>query len=354
MIAAGLPAMPTPFGAGAESALRGIGEAASLPAPSTLRPAPAPLMPYSLILVHRTHYQAVQDLVEIAALVHRLAPDIEAYVVSDEAEDDVTRDRAARHPTLLVSFGEIRTFKPAHAKAYCGRFVPKHRQLIRLSRAGVPVPRSYIVGHGFPEDVPRFSDLMVVKQSAERSSRGEGVILVRYERMIEKLKEVVNDKKWQYPIILQEFVRTGPTARHTRVQTFMGRPILTWTSMLKEPLPDGSEPDSVIESAVIAGNTPGAPKDRDMSHDAEKFALAARTFEVFNDIPLHGVDIVTTPDGRHLVLEMNGGGNTWHFSSAGGPRIRASFGGREGMMGQLDAWRVIAEELVRRTRAEAA
>jgi hypothetical protein len=310
-------------------------------------------MPHSLILVHRTHYQAVQDLVEIADRVKRLAADIEPCLVSDECEDEAIRNRAARHPTLMVSFGEIRGFKPARGRIYAGRFVPKHRQLVRLSQAGVPVPRSYIVGSGFAEDVPRFSELVLLKQSVERSSRGEGIVLVRYERMVAKLKEVVLERKWQYPVIVQEFIRTGPTAQHTRVQTFMGRPILTWTSMLKEPLPEATEPDPVIESTVIASNTPGAAKDRDLSQDAAKFALAARTFDVFGDIPLHGVDIITAPDGRHLVLEMNGGGNTWHFSSTAGSRIRASFGGRDAMVGQLDAWGVIAEELVRRTQAEA-
>ena len=58
-------------------------------------------------------------------------------------------------------------------------------------------------------------------------------------------------------------------------------------------------------------------------------------------------------DGRHLVLEMNGGGNTWHFPSASGPGVRTAFGGRARMLEQLGAWRVIAEELVRRTRGEA-
>jgi glutathione synthase/RimK-type ligase-like ATP-grasp enzyme len=194
---------------------------------------------------------------------------------------------------------------------------------------------------------------MVLKQSVERSSRGAGVQLVRYERLVDKLKEVVNERKWQYPILIQEFVRTGPQARTTRVQTFMGRPILTWTSILKDPLPDAGQPDSVIEGTRIATNTPGAAKDRDFAADPEKFAIAARVFEVFSDIPLHGVDILTREDGSHVVLEMNGGGNTWHFSSAGALRIRASFLGRACMLGQLDAWRVIAEELVRRTRAEA-
>jgi hypothetical protein len=253
----------------------------------------------------------------------------------------------------MVSFGEIRAFKPKRGRIYAGRFVPKYRQLIRLAKAGVPVPRSYVVAGGFPDDIPRFTDLMVLKQAAERSSGGAGVQLVRYERLIDKLKEVVNDRKWQYPIIAQEFVRTGETAQHTRVETFMGRPIITWTTMLKSPLPSGREPDSEIETAMIATNTAGAPKGRDLLGDPVKFALAARTFEVFNDIPLHGVDIVTAPDGRHLVLEMNGGGNTWHFSSAGGGRIRSSFPSREFMLEQLDAWGVIAEELVRRTRAEA-
>ena len=68
---------------------------------------------------------------------------------------------------------------------------------------------------------------------------------------------------------------------------------------------------------------------------------------------MHGVDIVTGDDNRHYVLEMNGGGNTWHFSSDAGAPLRANKDSREVMMAQMGAWRIVADTLIERTRLDA-
>ena len=310
-------------------------------------------MSYSLVLVHRATYQEIRDLVEIADLVRSRAPDIDTYVVSDDAENLVSRDLAAEKPSLIVSFGEIRRFQPLRGRIYTGRYIPKHRQLVRMANAGVPVPPTLVVGAGYPTDVPRYGNLVVVKKVAQNSSGGNGVVLVRYERLRQKLQELVEQQKWEYPILIQEFFRTGPRAATTRIATFMGQPLVTWTSTLVEPFPNEGDPDDVIEKANIASNFAGIPKTRSFDMDPAKMALARRVFEVFPNIPLHGVDILTASDGRLCVLEMNGGGNTWHFSSDLGLRIRAGNGGRAAMIAQMDAWNTVADALIRRTRAEA-
>ena len=222
-----------------------------------------------------------------------------------------------------------------------------------MANAGIPVPRTVVVTGGVPNEVPRFGNLMVLKKVAQDSSGGNGVVLVRHDRVRQKLAELVRDAKWQYPILIQEFIRTGRSAATTRIATFMGNPILTWTSTLVEPLPEEGQADEVLEKTNIASNRPGLPKQRSFDLDPAKVALARRVFDVFRNIPLHGVDVVTGHDGRHYVLEMNGGGNTWHFSSDGGPRIRATQGGRAGMIAQMGAWRIVADTLIERTRLEA-
>src|SRR5262249_8669291 len=159
---------------------------------------------------------------------------------------------------------------------------------------------------------------------AQDSSGGKGVVLVRYDRVRQKIEELVQNEKWQYPILIQEFIKTGTHATTTRVETFLGRPILTWTSQLAEPLPHAGRPAAVGAKTNIASNMAGVGKQRSYVQDPVKIALARRVFDVFRNIPLHGVDILTSEDNRHVVLEMNGGGNTWHFSSDGGLRIRAN------------------------------
>jgi hypothetical protein len=310
-------------------------------------------MSYSLILVNRATYQEIRDLMEIADLVRAGAPDIDTYIVSDEAENLVTRELAAKKPSLIVSFGEIRRFSPLRGRAYVGRYIPKDRQLIRMANGGIPVPRTVVLAGGFPNEVPAFGNLIVLKRVAQESSGGRGVVLVRHDRVRQKIEELVQNEKWGYPILIQEFIKTGTHAATTRVATFMGKPILTWTSTLAEPLPDAGQPDEALEKTNIASNMAGVSKQRSLDIDPVKLALARRVFDVFRNIPLHGVDIVTGEDNRHYVLEMNGGGNTWHFSSDLGLRIRANNGGREVMAAQMGAWRVIADTLIERTRLDA-
>src|SRR5882724_1184852 len=288
-------------------------------------------MSYSLVLVNRATYQEIRDLMEIADLVRAGAPDIDTYVVSDEAENLVTRELAAQKPSLIVSFGEIRRFSPLRGRVYVGRYIPKDRQLIRMANGGIPVPRTVVLGGGYPKEVPRFGDLIVLKKVAQDSWGGKGVVLVRYDRVRQKIEELVQNEKWQYPILIQEFIRAGTHATHTRVATFMGNPILTWTTALSEPLPEDGQPDEIIEKTNIATNLAGVSKKRNYDIDPVKLALARRVFDVFPNIPLHGVDIVTSDDDRHYVLEMNGGGNTWHFSSDAGAPIRANNDGRDVM-----------------------
>jgi hypothetical protein len=310
-------------------------------------------MSYSLVLVNRATYQEIRDLVEIADLVRRAAPDIDTYVVSDDADNLVTRELAAQKPSLVVSFGEIRRFAPLRGRVYVGRYIPKDRQLTRMANVGIPVPRTLVVTGGYPDNVPRFGNLVVLKKVAQDSSGGKGVVLVRYDRIRQKLEELVQNEKWQYPVLIQEFIRTGKNAATTRVATFLGSPILTWTSTLVEPLPEDGHADDIVEKTNIASNMGGVPKQRNYDIDPAKLSLASRVFDVFRNIPLHGVDILTSDDGRHYVLEMNGGGNTWHFSSDLGLRIRATHGGRAGMIAQMGAWDIIAYALIRRTRLEA-
>jgi hypothetical protein len=310
-------------------------------------------MSFSLVLVHRATYQEIRDLVEIADLVRSGAPDIDTYVVSDDADNPVSRELAAQKPSLVVSFGEIRKFAPLRGRIYTGRYIPKDRQLVRMAQAGIPVPRTMVVSGGYPAEVPKFGNLVVLKRVSQDSSGGRGVVLVRYENLRRKMEELVQDAKWGYPVLIQEFIRTGKGAATTRVATFMGEPMLTWTSTLPDPLPDDDQPDDLIEKTNIASNMAGVPKLRSLDIDPVKLALASRLFGVFRNIPVHGVDILTTEDGKHYILEMNGGGNTWHFSSDLGVRIRAGHGGREAMIAQMGAWSIIAGALIRRTRLDA-
>jgi len=91
---------------------------------------------------------------------------------------------------------------------------------------------------------------------------------------------------------------------------------------------------------------------RALIYDKDILALAARIYEAVPEVPVQGCDIVREArTGKLFVLEANLGGNTWGLSSPSGREAQ----GRSGLdyYSQFDALDVVADELIKRTRAEA-
>ena len=94
-------------------------------------------------------------------------------------------------------------------------------------------------------------------------------------------------------------------------------------------------------------------RDR-LAKDDEILAFARQVHAVFPNIPVLGCDVLRrVSDGKLFALEVNAGGNTWHFSSYA-DKHRARLGGREGMVAQFGAWTVAANSLIRMVRQYAA
>ena len=113
--------------------------------------------------------------------------------------------------------------------------------------------------------------------------------------------------------------------------------------------------DAVIEAAPIAYQA-DANRERLLIRDADVLAMARAAHKVFPEIPMIGCDIIREArTGDLYVLELNPGGNTWHFSSDSAGERRARMGPEqvEKMRQQFQALRTVAIALVGRTIAEA-
>ena len=110
----------------------------------------------------------------------------------------------------------------------------------------------------------------------------------------------------------------------------------------------------------------GGARDFTLIDDADVLALARKVHDVAPGIALKGVDLVRDPEGKLWILEFNGGGNTWAFSSTIGLRLRVGIGaaadsgagdlvgaGIAAMKAQFGAFQKAAEVLIARTRREA-
>jgi len=121
------------------------------------------------------------------------------------------------------------------------------------------------------------------------------------------------------------------------------------------PRVDLAAPDSVIETAPIAYQA-DANRERILIRDADVLAMARAAHKAFPEIPLIGCDIIREAGSDRLyVLEVNPGGNTWHFSSNSARGMRKAMGPEavQKMRQQFQALRTVAVALVERVRAEA-
>jgi D-alanine-D-alanine ligase-like ATP-grasp enzyme len=86
--------------------------------------------------------------------------------------------------------------------------------------------------------------------------------------------------------------------------------------------------------------------------DADVLAFAKRIAGVFGGIPLLGIDIVREHgSGKLYALEVNAGGNVWHFSSPYWAERRARYPHvARAMHEQFGAFDVAAKALISATR----
>jgi hypothetical protein len=118
--------------------------------------------------------------------------------------------------------------------------------------------------------------------------------------------------------------------------------------------------DDEIENAIIETKHPDLKKSfgmhdmRKLSTEPEILEFAMRVSGAFPTVPLQGIDVLKEDKtGRLFALEINGGGNVWHFSSRRAALGRAAGITREDRIAQLGAWEAAARSLVEATMRHA-
>lgn len=313
-----------------------------------------------LVLVNQPGWQAIEDLYQIAAKVRWLDPTIGTFVVAADINNSASRKQAAALPTLVVSPGPLGRFKPVRGKVYHGRQIAKFEQLRRLAAAGVRVPRTTYLRPEMRLNPAEWGEFVVVKPTdIGSSSHGAGIQLMRTERVryVPPQDYPADHPGRRGPMLVQQFINTGTRLTYYRVLTFFGEALycqMGETTTDRAPL---SSPDETIETAIIA--IQGVePEERELTfvHDADVIATARAAYRAMPEVPLQGCDLIRDEaSGRVFVLEVNPGGNTWHFSSDFLAASRAARGPEPDRQrkAQLDAFSTAAHILVERTRAEA-
>jgi hypothetical protein len=292
----------------------------------------------------------------IAGNVARFDPSINVTVLPCGARTDLG-DGFWQRPTLTVALRERFGVVVRRGPVFRNRPICKLEQQRIFLAHGIPTPVATRLELGGALDPDLFGERVIVKPiDLTETSHGENIFL--FERTaLERMTP--NDFPEGHPLrvrpetfIVQRYVHTGDSARCIRVGTFLGKAILNYKI-------------TVREKGTVASNM--GERDRRLIVDAEAIALAEKTHAAFPTIPLLGIDIVRDhTTGAAHVLEVNAGGNTWHFSSQLAKDTRISLGehhdpghadhaalGGQLLEAQFGAFEIVAQQLVLATQSEA-
>lgn len=270
----------------------------------------------NLILLHRGRdYE--NDFREIAEKVHAIDPTITVVYAFAGLKANIP-DSEWRFPTLTVAMCE--TFELPIKRGPVLRNFPinKFDQQEILRKARIPTPMAMPFQFGMRLDPILFGEHVILKPLDPRlGSHGLGIRVLRRARAEQTTPD---DFEEDHPIrrtrkgyIVQKFVYTGEFPRTYRVTTFMGAPIYAATYTSNEASPPLDATDAILESGLFTQKI-----DRSIKFEMpdEFLGKAREVANAFDHIPLLGIDFVRDArTGQVYVLEVNAGGNTWHFSS---------------------------------------
>ncbi|MBL8895365.1 MAG: hypothetical protein JNJ53_12230 [Rhizobiales bacterium] len=232
-----------------------------------------------------------------------------------------------------------------------------------LKHAGINVPRTDRFKFGRAYSEAEWGEFVVLKPlPLSLTSKGGSVQLIRTRNLAALTPDRFPDDHVlsKGPALIQQFIDTGEFATNWRVLTLFGEPLHSLKSRTAIALPALTATDSEIESAIVEPKHPRFKTEfryedyRSLESDPKILDFARLIHTAFPRIPLKGCDIVReAKTGSLYALEINAGGNTWHFSSEIFAKNREILGGKEAFVNQFDAWRRAAAVLIRHTRAHA-
>jgi hypothetical protein len=271
---------------------------------------------YTLILIHRgSEYD--RDFREIGQNVMDLDSSIKAYCGSAGTKSPFPHS-GWENRTLVVALNQSFALQIKRGTVLKNRPMSKLTQAKIFRDAGIPTPPMLPFKIGMKLDPILFGEFVIIKpMSLGLTSKGKGIQLFR-RRRLEQLRPIdfsTDHLIWsdREGYLVQKFIRTGNFPSTYRVLTFMGEVLYAMKYQSLEASPDLNQSDTVIEAGNV---TQKGQREFQLGEYAEKVTFAKRIANAFDSVPLLGIDIIAEEKSDKLyALEVNAGGNTWHFSS---------------------------------------
>jgi hypothetical protein len=283
----------------------------------------------NIILVHQRLKLSWKDLADVSRLILQKSRQVRVVLVSEVDTSDIIPSEVWQWPTITVSFGPLGRFNPSRGPVFANKAISKLDQAARLANAGVATPRTEIFRVGVRLDPEEWGEFVILKpKPLPLTSRNQGIYLYRTERL-NRLNEQdipASHMMRHVPMLVQQFIDTGLRASKQRITTLFGEPFHWVSSANRVPRPPLANSDEILDSALIST---AASEDRVWScaePSDDMLDLARRAGAAFPNIPLLGLDILRCDaTGEVYVLEINAGGNVWHYSSPYAAAHRAAY-----------------------------
>lgn len=265
----------------------------------------------SLILVISETRCDPADFMDIAEKIRAQAPDVIVHVLTPDKLRTAAQDIWSR-PTLAVCLMQIPKLEMRRGKILMSRPISKLQQAEMMKIRGIPTPHVETYRFGMVFDETLWGSHVVLKpQDLNFTSKGAGLEIIATKKLSGmSLQDFPADHfARNHTMLVQRFIDTGPQPVRYRAMTFLGEVLYLSKSTYEPMKPVGGDIPADFHS-----------KAREMRRDFQPFpefhAFARKLAAAFQQWPLLGCDILEEHGtGKLYALEVNAGGNVWHFSS---------------------------------------
>lgn len=303
----------------------------------------------NLVYVHQPKKLWHSDIEAIAEKMKTIAPEIKIIGVMTDQSADVISPADWSRPTLTFSFGRIRRFIPPRGPVYENRFVSKLDQFRAFRRLGIPTPHTAPYQHGMDLNPADWGPFVILKPS-DPAKTSSGLYLQVFRTAALSGRQLPHDHpSRRLPMLVQQWIDTGDKLTVYRCLTLFGAVLYGSRTQRIEARPPLDSPDDVIEAMPAESDRGQGTR----THDRSLLEFALHMAEAFPRHPILGCDILREDStGRFYALEVNAGGNVWHFSSPRTARWR-TFEQTHSLKTEFSSFEIAAEVLAKKTRLEA-
>jgi hypothetical protein len=270
---------------------------------------------FGLILVVRE--ESLQDFFDVSNRLIQLDPEIQVIVCDEKIiyEDIPEGFFSLKVCVIYLVNPPPLTFK--HELPYISvKHMTKLEEYWLLKKANIPYLPIEPFIWGMSVDSDLYGDWIVLKPKRFQSTGKDINMLPRQSLSSLKPSDFPNDHFIHCDdYYVQRFVKTGSNPFHYRAMIFCGEILYSSTNKSYSTYPDLTTDIPTLLNTTIASNIVGN-RERKIVKDERKNRFALKVAKAFPQFPILGVDIVEDEETKELyVMEINAGGNVWHFSS---------------------------------------